>query len=315
MKENITSADLAGSVKQKLTKSLQTFVPYESNDKNTALGIVTQQSLISPWGGIDDEEWIDTEFEPKSFTGVRNVSAWSNAQVTKQTEESIDQWASDVFGNQYGLYKNIDTASLTTRENIGGELWVKLNSQRVLPARVALSSVFQSFSWEPTISHQLNYNGILDFECYFDVLFIKTQNIVMFSKITFDYDANKIKGLYDNTRKKIVNSSYKHESNWFFPEEKKVVTLYTKSISGTFIPELWELDLISLQHNKIFPSTPAEEARLILDFNTIDVVTTKKGMLNYNKTYNNFLITYSTTNSKKEFSVLDILIKNIFQLK
>lgn len=315
MKENVTSAELAGAVKQKLTKTLQTFVPYESNDKTTALGIVTQQSLISPWGGVNDEEWIDTDLEPKSFTGVRNVSAWADAQVTKQTEETIDQWTSDIFGNQYGVYKKVGNTSNTVRQNTGGELWVKTNSQKVMPARVALSSVFMSFDWEPTIKNQLNNDGILDFECYFDVLFLKTENINLFAKIGFDFETNTITGVYDNIRRKTLDNNYRHDANWFFAEDKKIISLYTKSISGTFVPELWELDLIQLQQNKIFPTTQTEQERLILDFKAVDLVSTTKGMINYNKTRNNILITYSTLNSKKEFSVLDILLKYTSPIK
>ena len=90
-----------------MAKKYQKFTPYQSNNEthtNGQVGIVTPQSKHSPWGGLNDEQWIDVNNHPVSFSGEVNVDAWADTQILLQGGKRMDVWCSDVFGNQYGLY-------------------------------------------------------------------------------------------------------------------------------------------------------------------------------------------------------------------
>ncbi len=295
LKEGITTGDLAGATKRNLTKTLQTFVPYQSNDENTAIGIITTESRVSPWGGYQDSEWTDLENEPKSFTGVRRVQDWGKSQVIKNIEKSIDKWASDVYGNQYGLYKDLTNISLADRNDTPGEIWVRNNAQKVSRGDLALSEVFTPFN-VPTLSSvyiQLTGSGILDFQCYFDTLYFKTNNAVIFAKVAYDYSNKQITSTFDNIQYVLLNENLKFEKNWFFSKEKRIVTLFTNISNNSFYPELWQLDLLDRTYNRIYPvgSAAKEEIKNTLAF--VFAKQLKDSSLYYNKSHNQFLVTYT----------------------
>ncbi len=197
VKESSTTGKLAGFVRKNLTKQLQTFIPYQSNNADNSIGLVTPQSRVTPWGGEYHDEWVDLAREPKSFTGVRNVSAWSEMQVLKQNGKVADNWVTDVYGNQYGVFKQLSGVSIADRATTPGELWVRTNNQVVRPGYVALSSIFgfadNSFYSELT-------GSVLNVDCFFDVLMIHTPSTVLFSRISYDYETDEITSAFDNTR-------------------------------------------------------------------------------------------------------------------
>jgi hypothetical protein len=216
MKEASTTGELAGFVRKDLTKQLQTFVPYQSNDSQSTVGLVTPQSRITPWGGPYNEQWTDLSNEPKSFTGVRNVSAWSESQVLKQNNKVVDNWVTDVYGNQYGLFKQLSGVSLSDRSSIPGELWVRTNKQVVQPAYIALSSVFSqvpSTLYSQTTSDSQDSaeaylkklyselsNSVLSIDCFVDILLIQTTTAVIFTRLQYDYNTDKITTTFDDMR-------------------------------------------------------------------------------------------------------------------
>ena len=314
LKESATTGDLAGAVKKSLTKTLQTFVPYQSNIEETALGLVTSRSRISPWGGLYDEQWTDVANEPKGFTGVRNVSAWAATQILKQNEQAIDCWVSDIYGNQYGLFKQLSGIPVAEHINTSGELWTRTNDQVVDPAYVSLSAVFDPFkSIDQTIYSELTGQGIRSVDCFFDNLFIETESCVVFAGIDYDFEGAVINSTFDDTRYKLLNSNFKFDGNWFFTAEKKVVSLFTtisSTISGTtFEPVLYELDLPTRKHKKIFPTNPTDETNL-KSLSAISCTSLSRGSLHFNSSLYSYLITYTGTKANNKMFVVDYLIKS-----
>ena len=324
LKESITTGDLAGAIKHDLTKVMQTFIPYQSNTDQTALGLVTNETRVSPWGGYRDEEWTDIKNDPRSFTGVRNVSAWANSQVIKQTDKPIEEWASDIYGNQYGLYKILENVEVSDQKTVSGELWVKLNDQTVKPGYVSLSSVFDPFKYDQTVFAELTGTGILSFNCYFDTLFIETRSILIFAKIDYNYDAGTIECVFDDTRYKYKEPTFRFEKNWFFSDIKKIITLYTE-FSGTgsplskrfsskykYYPTLYELDLDARKTSKIYPTTITETSNLTAGITEIDTGFLKDCSIYFNKSQNQFLITYTGSDTTNNLYVLDFTIDNVY---
>lgn len=292
MKESITTGVLAGSIKKGLTKSLQTFIPYQSNIDVTTLGLITTETKLSPWGGINDSEWIDPYFDTTSFTGIRSVSAWAIAQVIKEAKKDVEYWTSDIYGNQYGIFKSLNGVPFYERTEVGGELWIKLNNQIALPATKVLSKAYELLKGLLTTeAYNDFYTGNIQIvNCYFNTLFLKTPNVVLFINLSFDYETQEIQVVFDDIRWILLDSKVRYEKSWFFSTEKKVVILVTEFLevksNTNFYPYLYELDLNTNKLRTIFELTPGS-MRDIFFKNKLTCA------FSYDKTVNKFLITYS----------------------
>lgn len=292
LKESPVAGQLAGAVKKSLTKSLQTFVPYQTNSDQTFLGLVTPTSKMSPWGGPEADQWTDTKNEPKSFTGVRNVSAWADTQILKQNEQVIDYWSSDIFGNQYGLFKSLSGIKVSERPNVLGELWTRTNDQLVNPAYKSLSAVFNLFQSDGTFYAQLTGKGIKSVDCFFDTLLIETPLSAIYVQIDYDYEETKISAVFDNIIKESLNDNRRFEQTWFLADSKKLITLYTV-ISGTgFYPEITEFDLSTKTYITKFPNNINSRYDVWNSVADIDAQTLSKAAMHFNNTKQTYLLTY-----------------------
>ena len=315
LKEPATAGDLAGAVKKSLTKTLQTFVPYQSNIEETALGLVTTRSRLSPWGGINDEEWTDVANEPTSFTGVRSVSSWIDTQVLKQSEKELDCWTSDIYGNQYGLFKELSGVPVDERRNVTGELWTRTNDQMVDPAYVSLSSVFEPFKTiSPSVYSELTGTGIEYVDCYFDTLFIETPSVVIFTSVEYNYDDSMIESVFDDTRYKILSSDFRFDQNWFFSKTKIITSLFTQLTGSNFFPVMYQLDISLKKLKKIFPLDSVNNSNLINGLSSLSIQTVSRGLLHYNSSLRTYLISYSGLDSAGKLFVADFYIKEEDQL-
>ena len=309
LKESSTTGNLAGAVKKSLTKTLQTFVPYQSNIDETALGLVTPRSKLSPWGGLNDEEWMDVSNEPKGFTGVRNVSAWVASQILKQNEKAVDCWASDIYGNQYGVFKQLSGVPVADCINTPGELWTRTNDQVVDPAYISLSAVFEPFNTiGSTIYAELTGNGVNYVDCYFDTIFIQTNSAAIFAKVDYNFNSTSIESTFDDTRFKPLNNNFKFDTNWFFPPEKKVVSLYTEIIGSKFYPALYDFDLSSRKYKKVFPINSTNTTNLTAGLSSLEVKDLSRGTIHYNRSLDTYLITYKGTDTDNKMFVADFCI-------
>lgn len=318
LKESSTTGMLAGAVKKSLTKTLQTFIPYQSNIEETSLGLITTRSKLSPWGGLNDEQWMDVANEPKSFTDVRNLSAWAASQVLKQNEKAVDCWTSDIYGNQYGLFKELDGIPVAEHADVLGELWTRTNDQTVDPASVSLSAIFGHYKNNTSLYNQLTGSGIKSIDCYFDTLFIETSSIIIFAKIDYDYNTASIKSVFDDDRSKYLNEGFRFDKNWFFTAEKKVISLFLSAVNieqtDSFWPVLWELDLPTRKHKQIFPVGSTNQSNLSAGLGALEIKSISKGSIYFNNVLDTFLITYTGTDVNDKMFVVDFYLKYEDQL-
>lgn len=305
LKESPVAGQLAGAVKKSLTKSLQTFVPYQTNSDQTFLGLVTPTSRISPWGGPEANQWTDLKNEPISFTGVRNVSAWADSQVLKQTEKSIDFWSSDIFGNQYGLFKQLSGVKVSERPYVLGELWTRTNDQMVKPSYKSLSAVFNLFEADETFYKQLTGQGIRSVDCFFDTLLIETPLSAVYIQVDYDYENSQITAVFDNIVKESVNPARRFEQTWFLPDVKKLITLYTVMSGGAFYPELTELNLSTKFYTTKFPNDNSNSYDVWNGVSDIQFETLSKAVMHFNETKQAYLLTYQGINAQGRLFVVN----------
>jgi len=267
LKEHTIAGPIAGSIKKNIFKKYQKFLPYQSkfeSNSKYSVGLITPTSRHTPWGGKDDLEWTDYNNFPVSPTGEINVGRWTGSQILKKKTQQIDTWVSDVFGNQYGLYKEkFLENNYLNRKEIPGELWVRTNKQIVSPASKALTGLFDTYLNTPHYPI-LTGNGINKIDVFFDTLMIETTGYIIFEKINYDYNTDNIFSLVDDARyislavptrsdfsRELAGITYdinrvgKIGETWFFPSSKKVIISvcsimpHTSSLSPAFYWELY----------------------------------------------------------------------------
>ena len=141
-----------------------------------------------------------TAISKSSFKIQRsNRDAWASSQILKQNKLQVDSWSTDIFGNQYGLYKDIKNIAPANRKNITGEIWVRKNSQFTSPGYISLARVFDTYA-NTSIVNELTGTGIRKLDVFFDTLMVETSGAVIFEKIIYDYNTDEIFSLTDQAR-------------------------------------------------------------------------------------------------------------------
>lgn len=325
LKEPVTSGPIAGNLKKQVTKKYQKFIPYQSiyeTNPRVQLGLILPTSRQTPWGGSEASTWTDKANKPQNFSGVVNVSAWSDTQILKQTGKVLDNWVTDIFGNQYGLYKNVDNMPPYERRFIPGEIWVRKNTQLVSPGKEALSAVFDTFTGL-SLYNQLTGTGVTKIDMFFDTLYVETTSAIILEDLDCDFDTGNISSITDNARfislavpvsanliREIQNSTpppsfAKPGDTWFLPEEKAVIisTCYHLNSLGIY-PELYKLDLVTRNFEKIFPNKQDNTSirSVLSNYTTFD-----PPVLSYDKIKNDFLLTVLVGNT----NIVEFVINNI----
>lgn len=242
-KEPLFVGPITGIVNKTIFKKYQKLIPYQSTyetNPNTNIGIILPNSRQTPWTGPEDSDWGDLANFPVSPTGELNIEQWENSQVLKnQKNLQLDCWSTDIFGNQYGLYKNYKNAKPSERINIPGQLWVRNNAQFVAPGVISLSGVFDSYI-NTSLYNELTGSGIYKIDLFYDTLLIETKNVLIFEKLIYDFNTDTIFSITDNARFIVLstpsttnigavfnnNLSFKPTAKpgdtWFFPKSKQV---------------------------------------------------------------------------------------------
>ena len=331
LKEPATTRPLAGTIKKSTFKKHQKFIPYQSGyetNPRLRIGLLTPTSRQTPWGGKNDLEWTDTANKPTSYTGELNVAAWANSQILKQNKLQVDNWSTDIFGNQYGLYKNIKNVAPVNRKNITGEIWVRKNSQFTSPSYSALAGVFDTYAGTNLVN-ELTGAGIRKIDTFFDTLMIETSGTVILEKIIYDYNTDSIFSLTDQARylslampvqtnldKEFASTNLnnytfaKAGETWFFPS-KKIVTVSVCGLSGvSLLPELYSLNLNTQVFNKIFPSTQ-DDIDLINELSKQNIISIDSPVLSYNDLKSEYLFTIHGTNIDYKDVLIEIKIKDL----
>lgn len=293
LKNSSASGLKSETIKNELTRTLQTFVPYEENSVETSLGLVTPASRVSPWGGKYQDQWTDIKNEPKGFTGVRNVSAWNESQILKKNEQVVDCWVTDIYGNQYGLFKQLEDINVVDRRDVLGQLWLKGNDQMVNPASISLTGVFLSVI-NNSVYNELISEGIKHVDCFFDTLMIETSSSVVFFQLEYDYENSNLFSILDNTTviENLNINTKVFDNTWFFPKNKTVTVLLTNRTNNSIVPELYKLDLNNRKYTKLFPLANQIEQEIKNSLSDIEAESLDRAVMHFNSVKQTYLITY-----------------------
>lgn len=331
LKETTLSSPIAGNIKKDVFKKHQKFLPYQSTYEttpNNSLGIILPNSRQTPWGGYQDQEWVDVANRPNSFTGTYNVSAWVGAQVLKQNNLQLDNWVTDIFGNQYGLYKDIKDVSPIYRKNVPGQLWTRNSSQYVAPATISLSSVFNIYTGTNLVN-DLTGGNISKIDTFFDILYVETSGCAIFNKLNYDYNFGIISSVPDfalglslaipvtaslvREFNKVNLTNYTYAvmgDTWFFPN-KNLVTLSVCGLSGNVLtPELYQYNIKTYNINKIFPLTQTD-INTVNSLSGLKLASINAPTLSYNDLTSQYLLTVFGKDSNNNDSLIETTIDDL----
>jgi hypothetical protein len=307
LKEPPTTNNLVGAVKKNLSKTLQTFVPYQASNENKQFGLNQTNDRKSPWGGTDQQEWTDTVNSPVSFTGLRSVPAWTSSQISNERGKVLNNWAHDVYGTEYGLFKE----SLSSTY---GEMWVRKPNQLLSPSYVCLSAIYSPVKdLSLSVYNELTGNGIKNIECFGDTLMFETSGAIVFAKVTYDYDADEIQSSLDDIKfitiaNELSGLTTIANQTWYFPEKNKIICSFTNLSSSQILPELYELNTTTNSLIRQFPTDENEEGMLTRSLSSLSVKTLQQGLLTYNKNLHQYLLTIAGTQTNNTPFIVDVLI-------
>jgi len=326
LKNAITTGPAAGTIKQDIIKKYQKFIPYQSSYEtniNYFPGLVTPTSRQDPWDGPKDDKWGDTLNQPQSFTKVLNVSAWAEKQILKQFNRQLDTWCTDIYGNQYGLYKTLDDVNVYDRKNILGEIWTRKNSHFTGPAVITLNDVFDTYQ-NSYLINELTGIGIKHIDIFFDTLYIETTGTLLFEKIQYNYNDDKIFSTTDNSRYislaiPVSTQLFRELTNtvsttafavpgetWFMPNNKQVFITVCSLQNNVLLPELYKLDLNTINLTKEFPLNE-NDIISINQLSGLSATTVDRPSITYNSDDNEFVYVVKV-NCNDSINILEMTI-------
>ena len=174
----------------------QKFIPYQSSYETTKIdsnGVISVNNDYEFWTGTQRNIWFVTnKFTDQDWLKYYDI----NNRVSNLLIDigELYSWQTDVYGNQYALYKQVPAAgrSIYNMQNAYGQLWVKTVDNTIYNATSVLSAVYNKYINTPTIYSQLTANNIKNIDIFFDTLVIDLSGYTIYEKITFDYNASLI---------------------------------------------------------------------------------------------------------------------------
>ena len=304
--------------------TFQSFAPYQTeyeSKKRNNWGITKQTDKENPWVDYTEDTWYDSVNYPADFRGIQDIEGWYAGRL--ETTKELYQWKTDVFGNQYGLYKNLGTPtfplSLYTKKHAPGDLWICTSAGKVQLGQIALSAIFNNHTIQPRDASaftNLTAGNIIDFDIFYDTLMLVTPVAVTLDKILFDYTTGQISSFpdYTHTIDLSADKMGKFGDAWFFEENKKVIITSMVQSDPVILPYIYELDIEQDSFSLQFPLPTSDLSKLHaidqLNFTSFDYPT-----FSYNPMTGNYNISVMATNINGESLVVINLNKRLNQFK
>ena len=306
------------------TDNYQKFIPYQSDYETTkrdSNGVVTIKDDYEFWTGNQKNIWLSTnKFTEQDWLQYHDINARINSLLITPLSTELYSWQTDVFGNNYALYKNVPPAGRTiyNMQSAFGQLFVKTVDGTILPAVSALSAVYSKYINNLDVYPQLISNNIKNFEVFYDTLIIELSGYTIYEKIKFDYTSCSINShgvdflpldyhtkisskLLSSTSLTGVTVSDKSDvyygGHWYDEHNKKITAclllssylVTTSAASSLIVPVLYQYDINNPGNRvRIYPTNNTDYSLYLYTGST---------MLTYIEppviTYNNEAVTYS----------------------
>lgn len=235
LKESYNSERKAGMITN--AAKYQKFVPYNTNYEtynHNVFGLSRQDDKFEFWTGLNNNIWNDETIYPTNYK--KEVY-----QLNERTQSllinglTITSWQTDLYGNNYGLYKNTENKSQSQIRQSNGSLWVRDINNKIVLGSEALKLIYINYVNNTEHYNNLINNNIIQFCIINDHIVIQTAAGVSIDKISFNYDTGIFSPLnalpnyipFDSTT--ILNKIY-YAGMWY-NEESKLIYFNTFKIT------------------------------------------------------------------------------------
>jgi len=210
------------------TLKTQKFTPYQSQFELLGFNDLGLSVQGDEFEYLNQNGWNTNIFLPQDFDNNGNLlpSALSAHDVRLLVNKgTLTHWGVDIYNNNFGIYKK-EANSLTLKNSLSGEFWIRTNQKNIQPSNVLLSAVYVKYQ-NTAIYPQLTANQFTSLDCYYDTLFLSTLSGFLIERISYnsssDYFSNS-----DNTVRYVQTDSF----DYWFLEDPKQIQSFTCSING-----------------------------------------------------------------------------------
>jgi len=183
------------------TDTIQKFIPYHSHYESThddSSGVVNARDDFEFWTGTQKQTWnvtnSATQLDSKNYFNL----AGRIQSLILTPDQELYSWNTDIFGNQYALYKPIITPTcLYASASSIGTLYVRTVDGTINVAPITLKQIYDKYIGN-TIYNQLTANNIVNFEVFFDTFVIQLSSTVLYEKISYNYESYQIERALQN---------------------------------------------------------------------------------------------------------------------
>lgn len=326
--------------------------PSDDIDFNSLIPVYYDQ-LLDGASSPTSPDYVASFSNPGSFTFVPPSSAILNADCSYflvssftdrltpcndsvDTEEGLTE--NNIFVNinlplRNTAYLPTVTGSVDKKQSIYstkfinfGDLYFRpSNTNQIIPAYQALSGIF--LKYPQNIVEEIRNNKVVNFDIYYDTLQIETDNFILFDKIEFNYNTNKIKNSSSSVsyiNKGSIKQFEKFSTVWFNEVTNDLFFASTNlfySLSSTnfkiIYPIIYTLNLNDTTIKQIYPYKNTSNLTYtdLKDFSlsgtgyNIDFIEIDKPLLNYSSESDSYNISYLAKDSTGLPYVFEIRFK------
>ena len=266
---------------------------YQSETQDLQLdyeGLSRSSDNLQFWEGQFQEIW--SNYSWPGLNKVERLPLEARQASLLTGENSLIQWNSDKFGNEYGLYKNvfslkipqpltarnillpygdteyvpynpIDDTKVSQRKNsIPGKLYFKnVTTSVVVPASAALSGIF--LKYPQTVRDQFN-NNLIKFNVYYDTFVAELEDYVVIDTIDYDFVDNKIintnipsnyfsKFLAEKRLEKYLGHWYAESENAMYVGFLRILPSLSATNYRALYPLIYRSPLPNIKFTKVYP--------------------------------------------------------------
>lgn len=257
---------------------------------------------VAPCGGTALIDNKPLYVEPSNFVNIR-----------------IPNKTSTVITNVTGLSARLSIYD--TRNVVQGDLYYRnSNSTIIQPISSALSSIY--INYPQNITNEIN-NNIINFDIYYDIIQIETENYLVFDEISFDYSTNTVQNTINvgNYLYKGNHSNLEKVSNtWFNETDNNLIvcktTLFWENSASNYkivYPKIYVLNLDTFNFTQLYPNITdnALTFNLLADFSLsgtgidVNIVEIEKPILNYSNETGRYSLVYLGKDSSGMFYIFN----------
>lgn len=304
----------------------QKFIPYQS--RYETVGVDTQGTARTTdrfdfWTGEQSDIWSDQNRFPLNWRGEFNIDA--RLPLLQVTNDKLHNWATDIFGNHYSLYKDYSVQAPHAETGVyekkirTGNLWIRTASGNISETTPILNQIYDKYA---TINLQIYGaiidNNIINMDVVHDILVLEIKDYVLVEHISYDYDNGTItQGIGGgniislNTNILAVSSNDNYAGFWFNGEENSMTfCVLNAQLSGSntvIYPALYKTDLATNVSTQIFPLTDTDLSDFIIPFDII-IARWERPVMSFNKETKVYSIAFLSYNDIRlhTFEVIEL---------